>query len=191
MIILETPRLILRNWREEDRVFFHEINADPVVMEFFPYRRTRVESDALMDRLHTIIAHDGIGFYALEARDSGDLLGFTGLLKTDIEPFIPKDTLEIGWRLVQRHWGKGYVSEAAKACLTHAFETLGQQEVVSFAVHNNHRSTTVMDRLGMVHIAERDFDHPKIPESHPQLKRHVLYSITQEQHLNQSRKIAS
>lgn len=186
--IIETPRLILRNWYESDRPLFHEINSDPVVMEYFPMRRTRQEADSLMDKFERIITDNGFGFFALEDRASGEVLGFTGLLKTDLEPYIPRDTLEIGWRLPQRYWGKGYVSEAAQACLAHAFNVLDQREVVAFAVQDNHRSTAVMQRLGMTHNPQQDFDHPKVPDTHPQLKRHVLYRISKDQWLNQSRK---
>lgn len=184
-IIIETPRLLLRNWQEEDRAFFHEINSDPEVMEFFPALRNREESDALMDRIVAMINDDSFGFYALQDKDTGDVVGFTGLMRTDIPPFVPKGVLEIGWRLAQRYWGKGYVTEAAFASLAYAFNEREQDEVVSFAVHNNHRSTSVMQRIGMVNDPKRDFDHPKVPDSHPQLKRHVLYTISKQQWLNQ------
>lgn len=191
MIIIETPRLILRNWRDSDRAFFHEINSDPVVMEFFAWRRDRTESDALMDRLHATITDDGFGFYALEEKATGETVGFTGLVKTDLEPFIPKDVLEIGWRLPQRHWGKGYVTEAAHACLDYAFNQREQEEVVSYVVDTNHRSLGVMERIGMVHIADRDFDHPKVPDTQPHLKHMALYTINKQQWLNQSLKLQS
>ncbi|RBO94912.1 GNAT family N-acetyltransferase [Pseudochrobactrum asaccharolyticum] len=183
--IIETPRLLLRNWQEEDRAFFHEINSDPEVMEFFPALRSREESDALMDRIVAMITEDSFGFYALQDKATGDVVGFTGLMRTDLEPFMPKGVLEIGWRLAKRYWGKGYVTEAALASLAYAFNERGQDEVVSFAVHNNHRSTSVMQRIGMVNDPKRDFDHPKVPDSHPQLKRHVLYTISKQQWLNQ------
>lgn len=183
--IIETPRLLLRNWQEDDRAFFHEINSDPEVMEFFPALRSREESDALMDRIVAMINDDSFGFYALQEKNTGDVVGFTGLMRTDLEPFMPKGVLEIGWRLARRYWGKGYVTEAALASLAYAFNERGQDEVVSFAVHNNHRSTSVMQRIGMVNDPKRDFDHPKVPDSHPQLKRHVLYTISKQQWLNQ------
>src|SRR5690606_27842167 len=107
-------------------------NCDPEVMAFFPALRSRAESDALMDKHHDLIADDGFGFYAMEERSSGEVLGFTGLAKTNIEPFIAKDTLEIGWRLARRFWGKGYVQEAAKAALAYAFVERNKDEVVSF-----------------------------------------------------------
>lgn len=186
MIVMETPRLILRNWCEEDRDFFYRINSDPVVMEFFPGPRSRAASDALMDRVATNISDDKIGFYALQEKSSGNLVGMTGLARTDLEPFIRKDTVEIGWRLVPEYWGKGYVGEAARASLNYAFNERGQDEVVAFAVHNNHRSTAVMERLGMLYQPKRDFDHPRVPDSYPLIKHHVLYAISKEQWLNQT-----
>ena len=113
--ILTTERLIIRNWREEDRDLFHEINSDPDVMEFFPKRRNRAESDEFFDYAQRMIAETGLGFYALELTATGETLGFCGIVRTSHEPAIPNGTVEIGWRLAKRHWGFGYVSEAATA----------------------------------------------------------------------------
>lgn len=178
MIILETDRLIVRNWRNSDRELFFEINSHERVMEFFPTRRSREEADELLDRIRGIIDETGIGLYALELKATGEPIGFCGLARTDLEPHLPDGTVEIGWRLAERFWGQGYVTEAANALLTHAFHTLGLDEVVSFAVTVNVRSTSVMRRIGMRHDPARDFDHPRVPDSHPALKRHVLYSIS-------------
>ena len=60
------------------------------------------------------------------------------------------------------------------------FETLGLDEIVSFAVRDNRRSTAVMERIGMSADPSRDFDHPGVPDSHPQLKRHVFYTLKRE-----------
>lgn len=79
-----------------------------------------------------------------------ECIGFIGLLDTDHLPFLPAGTVEIGWRLAPEFWGHGYVTEAAEAWLAYGFETLGLEEIVSFAVKDNSRSTAVMERLGMV-----------------------------------------
>lgn len=179
MIITETERLILRNWRETDRHLAYEINSDESVMEFFPFRRNRAEADAFYDRVYTMIAETGLGLYLLELKDSGEPIGYCGLMPTNhLEPFIPAGTVEIGWRLVRRQWGKGLVTEAATALLSHGFETLRLDEIVSFAVHDNVRSTAVMERIGMHRVIGCDFDHPSVPDSHPHLKPHVLYRLT-------------
>ena len=181
MIICETPRLRIRNWREGDRGLFAEINSDPKVMEFFPFRRSRAESDALFDRNARTIRETGFGFFALALLDSDLPIGFCGLARTDLEPHMPDGTIEIGWRLALSHWGKGYVTEAALALLDHGFGERALSEIVSFAVATNTRSTAVMRRIGMRPDPRRDFDHPGVPDAHPHLKRHVLYAVTESQ----------
>ncbi|AFL52977.1 RimJ/RimL family protein N-acetyltransferase [Sinorhizobium fredii] len=181
MIIRETERLRIRSWCEGDRDLFAEINSDPKVMEFFPFRRSRSESDALFDRNARRIGETGFGFFALALRDSDLPIGFCGLARTDLEPHLPDGTIEIGWRLAVSHWGKGYVTEAALALLEHGFGERRLSEIVSFAVAKNIRSTAVMKRIGMRPDPLRDFDHPSVPDTHAHLKRHVLYAITDKE----------
>lgn len=187
MIIARTKRLIIRNWEDADRDLFFEINSDDQVMEYFPYRRTRAESDELFDRNRDTIATTGFGFYALEERSTGECLGFAGLSPTNLEPSVPKGLVEIGWRLAMEHWGKGFVTEAAEGLLELGFDTKGLSEIISFAVRENRRSTAVMRRIGMTAEPEQDFDHPKVPDSHPELKAHAFYRITRDQWLEQRR----
>lgn len=174
---IATQRLILRNWEERDRPLFHRINSDDRVMEFFPFRRDRDASDAMMNRLRDGIVEKGFGFAAAEIRETGETIGFVGLHEPGGLPFLPAGTVEIGWRLAPEFWRKGYVTEAAEAWLSHGFESMGLEEVVSFAVADNHRSTAVMKRIGMIHDPKGDFDHPQVPDSHPHLKRHVFYRL--------------
>lgn len=175
---LATERLDLRNWQEGDRSLFHRINSDDRVMEFFPFRRDRTQSDALMDRLAAMIERTGYGFLAIEIRDLGRCAGFAGLAKVDIPSAFPPGTVEIGWRLAPQFWGKGYVTEAASALLRHGFVTEGLAEIVSFAVPANHRSVAVMQRLGMRRDPSRDFDMPNIPDKFAALRPHIVYALT-------------
>jgi RimJ/RimL family protein N-acetyltransferase len=176
---IRTERLILRNWQLRDRDLFFRINSDDRVMEFFPFRRDRGQSDAFLETLRDIIDQRGYGFAAAEVADTGACIGFVGLSPTsDLEPFIPAGAVEIGWRLAPEFWGHGYVTEAAEAWLDFGFESLGLDEIVSFAVWNNRRSTAVMERIGMRRDEAADFDHPHVPDTHPQLKRHVVYRLS-------------
>ena len=86
------------------------------------------------------------GFTAAELAEGGACIGFVGLMPTDLDPTFPDGTVEIGWRLAPEFWGSGYVTEAANAWLCFAFGRLDLDEVVSFAVWNNERSTAVMRR---------------------------------------------
>lgn len=178
--ILETPRLTLRNWRDDDRDLFREINRDATVMEFFPFRRSHEEADLLLDKVRRMINETGLGFYALELKETAEPIGFCGLSLAGLAPLFAPDTVEIGWRLATRFWGKGYVTEAATALLAHGFTIFQLDEIVAFAVDGNRRSIAVMERIGMHRDPDGDFDHPRVPDSHPHLKRHVLYRIAPE-----------
>jgi RimJ/RimL family protein N-acetyltransferase len=173
--LLTTERLILRQWQESDRDAFARLNADPVVREFFPRVQTREESDADAARARKAIEERGWGFWAVEVRGGASFIGFVGLSIPGIEThFSP--CVEIGWRLLKEHWGKGYASEAATACLRFGFEKLTLQEIVAFTVPLNERSRAVMERIGMSHDPADDFDHPNLEPGHP-LRRHVLYRM--------------
>lgn len=173
--MIRTERLLLRDWRDEDREPFAAMNADPAVMEHFPSVLTRAESDAIVDRQREVIAERGWGLWAVEVPGRASFIGFVGLAVPRFEAhFTP--CVEIAWRLSRGAWGHGYATEAARAACAYGFETLGLAELVSFTAVVNERSWRVMERLGMRHDAEGDFDHPVLPEGH-RLRRHVLYRL--------------
>jgi ribosomal-protein-alanine N-acetyltransferase len=175
---LETERLWLRRWRAEDRAPFARMNGDPLVMEFFPARLTREESDALADRIEAHFTEHGFGGWAAELRGDAAFIGFIGLAVPRFEAhFTP--CVEIGWRLAREQWGKGLATEGALAAMRYAFAELGLAELVSFAVPANVRSRRVMEKLGMTHDAADDFEHPGVPEGH-KLRRHVLYRLSKD-----------
>lgn len=173
-IPLETPRLILRPWRESDREPFARMTADPRVMEYFVSCLTREESDALVDRATAHLREHGFTFFAAELRHTGDFIGMIGLAT---ERHIC-DGVEIGWRLAAEFWNQGLATEGARAALRFGFEELGLDEIVAFTAAGNMRSRRVMEKLGMTYNPADDFDHPRIPEGHP-LRPHVLYRIGQ------------
>lgn len=176
---LETPRLLLRQWRDDDLAEFAALCADPQVMRHFPAPLTRLETAALMGRIRGHFNEYGFGLWALERKDSGAFIGMTGLLNVSFDvPFTP--AVEIGWRLARRHWGLGFASEAAWASLRCAFSQLHLDQVVAFTSEGNLPSQKVMQAIGMQHDALGSFDHPRLAADHP-LCRHVLYRIDRAQ----------
>jgi RimJ/RimL family protein N-acetyltransferase len=170
---LRGARVRLRAWVPSDREPFALLNADPVTMEFFPAALSRAESDAMVDRLQAQLEDRGWGLWCLDV--GGRCAGFVGLaVPTFAAHFTP--CVEIGWRLDKVFWGHGYATEGARLALQFAFETLFLPEVVSFTAVANWRSRRVMQRLGMTHLAQDDFNHPRLPDGHA-LQRHVLYRI--------------
>jgi RimJ/RimL family protein N-acetyltransferase len=173
---LSTPRLKLRRWREADREPFAALNADPLVMKYFPDRLTRQQSDILIERIEAGFEQRGYGLWALQIRTTGEFVGFTGL-ETPLFDAHFTPAVEVGWRLARSAWGKGYATEAARASLAFGFEEADLVEVVSFTTAANVRSRAVMERIGMTHNPDDDFDHPDLPKGDP-LSRHVLYRST-------------
>jgi RimJ/RimL family protein N-acetyltransferase len=175
--MLQTDRLILREWRDDDLAPFAALNADDRVAAFLPGTLTREQSDATAARIREHFARRGFGFWAVEAPGVAPFLGFVGLSVPSFEaPFTP--CVEIGWRLAFEHWGRGFATEAARAAVRFGFDELGLDEIVSFTVPDNLRSRAVMERLGMRRSPD-DFAHPKLPDGH-RLRRHVLYRLARK-----------
>jgi len=173
--VIETDRLRLRGWRESDLIPLAAINRDPVVTRYLGGPITKRESDLIVGRfLQKWQEEDRFGWWALEARESGTLLGFLGLARPDFRK-PPAPCIEIGWRLARTAWGRGYATEAARAALAHGF-AFGLDEVVGFTVAENARSRRVMERLGMRCDRAEDFDHPLLGPHDP-LRRHLLYRL--------------
>jgi len=173
----ETPRLTLRRWQEIDRAPFAEMNADPVVMHYFAAPMTRQQSDEAIDRYLATFDRDSFSFFAATLRDTGAFIGTIGLqTMRDVVPNLPQPAVEIGWRLTQSAQGKGLATEGAQAIVDFAFNQLGLNEVVTITALPNRASRRVMEKLGMTHRPELDFDHPRVPAGH-QYQRHTLYNL--------------
>jgi RimJ/RimL family protein N-acetyltransferase len=170
-VVLTTPRLLLRTFRQDDLPHYAALNADPEVMRYLGgVPLSRQESDEIAAWAQERHARDGVGLLAVERREDGVFLGMCGLHQQDWYP----DDLELGWRLARRHWGHGYATEAAGAWLDHAFGTLGLPRVISATEHPNLRSLAVMRRLGMVFDHEAELEEDGVPF------QAVVYVITRD-----------
>jgi RimJ/RimL family protein N-acetyltransferase len=155
MIEIPTERLILRDWREDDLRPWTEINADPQVHEFLGPVWDEARAADSMKWYQEGFRRNGFGFWAVEVRQSGQLIGMTGLDPVDEE--APLEGVEIGWRLGRDAWGHGYASEAARAVLDFGFTTAGLDEIFAITLEGNERSQAVMRRIGMQHAPGKDF----------------------------------
>jgi RimJ/RimL family protein N-acetyltransferase len=172
---MTTERLLMRRWRESDLEPFAELNADPAVMELFPAVLTRAESDAFVERITTMFAEHDYGLWAVEEQSSHRFAGFVGLAPATFEAdFTP--AVEVGWRLATWCWGRGYAPEAARVAVADGFDRLGLAEIVSFTSAVNDKSRRVMEKIGMKHDIDEDFDHPRCLDN-DLIKRHVLYRL--------------
>ncbi len=185
-VTLRTQRLLLRQFEPRDLEPFYVLNSHTEVTEFLGGPLSKLESAELAATITERIATQGWGFWALELLggedEAGTFVGFAGLNRPRFEtrPRRIEGRLEVGWRLARQYWGRGYATEAAAAALDFAFTCLGESEVLSFTTVGNWRSRRVMERLGMHHDPQHDFDHPNLDEADP-LRRHVLYRVSTEQ----------
>jgi len=172
--IILTERLKLRPWLDTDAEPFIQLNKDPEVMRFFPSTQTTDETLRQIDRIKKHFTDYGYGLYAIERLDNHQFIGYTGFAHPSFKShFTP--CIEVGWRLSKDNWGRGFATEAAKACITHGFGILGFNEIYSFTATINLPSISVMKKSGLQLVGE--FEHPILPEGHP-LKTHVLYKIS-------------
>ena len=175
---LETDRLIIRpfNLNQNDRNFFYRVDSDEEMMRFFPWRSSTQEAEAKLVRIVEMGKKSGLTWAMASLKNTGEPIGFTGLWQVTFDaPFTP--AVEIGWRYVPEHWGKGYATEGARELLRHAFEDLNLPSIVSFAVEQNRASINVMGKIGMTEDPMSPFMHNAVPDTHQHLKRHVLYRI--------------
>lgn len=180
MTVLVTDRLVLRPWQETDRAPFAAINADPAVMRYFPNPLTRADSDALFERF-VREWREGSSFHAVEEAATRRFIGFVGVAA--LPAILPIAGTQVGWRLASDVWGRGYAPEAARATMDHAFAADPDlAEIVSYTVAANAPSRRVMEKLGLERAAERDFEHPAVPEGNP-LRQHILYRVTRDRWL--------
>ena len=143
---LETERLILRMFREEDFEAYHaKICADPDVMRYLGDGQPLTRSLAWR-QMAMIVGHwrlKGYGMWAVEERSTGDLVGRIGLFSPEGWPGF-----ELGWVLAKASWGRGYATEGARRVLDHVFTDMGRDRVISLIYPGNAASIRVAERIG-------------------------------------------
>ncbi|WP_109831954.1 GNAT family N-acetyltransferase [Reichenbachiella versicolor] len=171
--IFKSERLGFRNWIESDNPKLGMINADPIVMEYFPAVQTQKRTDEFIDKMKDQFAKNGFCYFAVDKLDDNEFIGFIGISEQNFEAdFTP--CVDIGWRLSQREWGKGYATEGAKRCLEYAFDEIGLDSVKSICPVTNERSERVMKKIGMKKVGF--FNHPLLSQ-YKELETCVLYEI--------------
>ncbi|MEP6784479.1 MAG: GNAT family N-acetyltransferase [Sphingomonadales bacterium] len=173
--MIETERLILRAWRDGDVAPFHAMCNDAAVMRFLGPHLSFADAQAAAERQNGFIATYGSCFWAVERREDGAFLGFTGIKPGPDDTPIAGEP-EIGWRLATPFQGQGYAREAAQASLNWHWENLAGDNVFAITVRDNLPSWGLMERLGMIRRHDLDFYHPAVPPDNP-LRPHITYSI--------------
>ncbi len=160
--ILETERLLLREYVEEDAEAFLRLNSNP---EVFRYTSdgpiATVEEARAILRAFPIADYrtHGFGRWACVLRESGEAIGFAGL------KFLPETgEVDLGYRFIPEQWGRGLATEASRAVVRFGFETLRLREITALVQPENTASVRVIEKCGlgftgMVHYRGRDVRH--------------------------------
>lgn len=167
--MIQTDRLILRPWREEDKPPFAAIINTPAMMRHFGGVKPQAEIDPLIDQQIASQTRDGCSMWAVETRADGVLAGICGVRWQTFYPGrIPVDgELEIGWRIAECWWGRGVAREAAAASIAWAWTDTSASRVAAWTCAGNTRSWGLMARLGMRRLPALDFHHPKVAADDP------------------------
>lgn len=175
-VFLETPRLVLREFTEDDLPLLIELDSDPEVMRHLapgqPVDVARLRDFVLPLFLDFHRRTPDYGFWAAHERATDEFVGWFHLRphKTMVPPVI-----ELGYRLRRSAWGRGYATEASCALLDRGFGQLGLDRVVATTMAANAGSRAVMEKCGLVFV--RNFVEEHFPGED---KRAVLYEIRRE-----------
>jgi [ribosomal protein S5]-alanine N-acetyltransferase len=168
--ILETSRLVLREFRPDDVEAIAMTLSDAETMRFYPapFDRTGVENWIF----HNLVRYKehGHGLWAMILKSSGELIGDCGLT---VQPVDDADQVEIGYHVRRDLWGQGFATEAARACRDFGFARLPVERLISLIRPENLQSRRVAEKNGMT--VWKEVIRKNIP--------HLVYAIRREQAL--------
>jgi len=182
LLEVRSERMLVRPWEPRDRAPFAALNADRDVMAYLPKILTRAESDDAVDQ-YLVDAHKtGFGFLVAELKAAsvlkpGAFAGMMGLrIMPDVLPKVQQPAVEIAFRIPRPHQRKGLALEGGRALLKLAFHDFQLPEVVAVVALANTPARRLLDKLGMTHRKEFEFNHPGFAPQHL-YARHTLYQI--------------
>jgi len=154
-IIIETSRLLLRTFTEDDAALIYELNLDPDVIRYtHDPIRDRAHASEILERViipqYALYDH---GRWAVHIRSNLEFLGWCGLkYRAEL------NEIDLGYRFKKDGWGKGYATEAAWASIQYGFEKIGLQRIVARAEIDNIGSWKVLEKCGMTYIGDEEVD---------------------------------
>ena len=169
---METPRLRLRTWEQQDEFRFYDVMNTPAVMRWLGGLQPVEEWSAGYQRLLGYEREFGFTFWIVERKSDDEILGFCGLKRANAPGAQFQGEVEIGWRLREDAWGHGYAKEAAIASLDLAFGRFAAPRVIAITALGNTPSQGLMKRLGMTRREDLDFVDQRFPaesEVNPQI----------------------
>ena len=149
-VILETDRLLLREYVEEDAEAFFKLNSDPEVLRFVPDKRLLNVEQArqiLIDHPIADYRKYGFGRGACILKSTGEQIGFAGLKYLE-----ELDEVDVAFRLMRTHWGLGLATEAALAAVRFGFTDLDLKRIIGLVIPENIASVRVLEKTGLQYV---------------------------------------
>ena len=165
--ILDTPRLILREFAPNDADALSGVLSDPETMRFYPAKLDHPAVEEWIARNLRRYAKDGHGLWAMVLKENGELIGDCGLT---VQPVDGTDEIEIGYHVRRDYWGQGLATEAARACRDYGFARLPVDHIISLIRPENLPSRRVAEKNGMT--IRKQIMRKGLP--------HLVYSILRE-----------
>jgi RimJ/RimL family protein N-acetyltransferase len=154
-VIIETNRLLLRTFTEDDAALIYELNLDPDVIRYThdPIKDMAHASEILEKVIIPQYALYNHGRWAVHVKATFEFLGWCGL-----KYLAELNEIDLGYRFKKEGWGKGYATEAAHASIQYGFEKIGLQRIVARAEIENIGSWKVLEKCGMTYIRDEEVD---------------------------------
>ena len=128
--------------------------SDPETMRFYPQAFDRAMTQQWIENMRQRERRDGFALWSMVLKETGGVVGDCGLVAQHIDGV---DEVEIGWHVRRDLWGKGYATEAARACMAYGMATLGCTRFVSIIAPDNIASRRVAEKIGMTVERETDW----------------------------------
>lgn len=161
--IIETDRLLLREFILDDAEMFYQLNLNPNVIKYTGNTAFKsIEEAKLFLENYNDYKTNGYGRWAVINKESNEFIGWCGLKYVELE-----NETDIGFRFFEEEWNKGYATESAAACLKYGFEVLKLNQIIGRAMKENAASIKVLEKIGLVYETDCIFDN----------KEAVIYKI--------------
>lgn len=150
-IILETPRLLLRQFTLDDAALLLQLNSDPEVLKYLhePILQDEAQAKEILTNIILPQYENNLGRWATFTKENNAFIGWCGL---KYRPGL--DEIDLGYRLIKTTWGQGYASEAASYTIEHGFNSLHLKTITGRAHIENTASLKVLEKIGMEFISE-------------------------------------
>ncbi|WGD35649.1 GNAT family N-acetyltransferase [Olleya sp. YS] len=162
---IETKRLLLRELRDSDLDGMFELDSNPNVHRYLGNKpiKTKAEAQKILDSVKQQYQEHGIGRFAVIEKDSGDFIGWSGLrLNTEYNMNGFTKYYDVGYRLIERFWGKGYATESGKAAVDYAFNVMNLAELYATTEVGNQASHNALLKIGLHYVNDFYFEEEKL-----------------------------